>query len=193
MRRIPLVVLLGLLVAACDPSAPTGGASSSSGEDRKLSAKEARYVEAGRPFADAVVKQDYAAAYSMISSHLKPLMSLDDLTVAINQAHADYFTPHHADPPYVVEMDPKALAGEVDTSQDKTSQAIDRMSIERYVGTVSEVIAPEIRRASVTVAFYDKDKEDMDVRSYYLTFLLVEDEGQLKVGHFFFRWHDMLD
>lgn len=189
MKIVPSIALffVMLLMSAC------GGGESAADDENFENAEEARYAKEGRPFAQAIAKQDFAAAYAMLSSHAKARMSLAEFKAFHIEAHAEYFVPFAADKAYVVETDSHILSGEVDPTGDRTDQAIDRISIERYVDDVPDNVPKFIRRAALAAPFYDKDKNDLDARACYLTFLLVEDEGKLKVAHFFYRWHDMLD
>lgn len=189
MKIVPFLGLLFvmLLMSAC------GGGESVADDETFENPEEARYAKEGRPFAMAIFKQDFAAAYAMLSSHAKARMSPEEFKAFHVEAHEEHFVPFAADKAYVVETDSHILSGEVDPAGDRTDQAIDRISIERYVGEVPDDVPKFIRRAALAAPFYDKDKDDVDARACYLTFLLVEDEGKLKVAHFFYRWHDMLD
>ena len=192
MKIVPFfsLILVILLMSACGGG---GSAGHEENDETFENAEEARYAKEGRPFAQAVAKQDFDAAYAMLSSHARSRMTSAEFKAIHLKAHADFFVPLAADKAYVVETDSHILSGEVDPAGDRTDQAIDRISIERYVGDVPDNVPKFIRRAALAAPFYDKDKDDVDARACYLTFLLVEDEGKLKVAHFFYRWHDMLD
>lgn len=182
------VVAVGLV--GCDPL----GNSTAEDDEEFESAEEKRYAQAGRPFAEAIARGDYPAAYAMLSSHAKARVTPEAFAAEHDAARAEYFVPAASDPAYVLETDPLLLAGQIDPTADQIDQAFARVDIARTIGDVPADVPTDIRKAALSAPLYDvADPDEAEARCAYLTYLLVEENGQLAVAHWFYRWHDMLD
>jgi hypothetical protein len=187
---IPAVLLLAVLPSACS-------------SDKKASdtadptADEARYVAAARPFMESLVAQDHAKAYGFGSSHLRERMTLDAFTQKNREAYASLGTPLRLADGVSAETDPAILVGAAHaTGDDELEKAANRMLAEVALGDLPESIPASIRKASVTahvVTAKAEDAEEGEDPFYVLTVVLVDDAGQLRVGHYFFRAASMLD
>jgi len=186
MKRLLPLLLLALLPTGCDNSA-------ASDIDSFDSPEEAAYAKAGRPFAQAIFKGDYDRAYDMLSSHARDRFTREEFRRFHENAHAEYFKPVNAEPARVVETSPYILSGEPEPGGDAMSRKIDLITYDRYVGEVPDYIPKHIRVASLSATFYDDDPHADDVRACFLTYLLVEDGGELRVANCFYRWPDVWD
>lgn len=185
-RRIA-ILLSAALAAACGSerkaAAPPGGGD----------ADEARYVAAARPFLQALVDQDHAKAYGLTSSHLRASVSLDAFTQKNRDAYASLGTPIRLGDSSA-ETDPAVLVGSAHaTGDDELEKAANRLLADVAVGDMPDTIPAAIRKASVTANVVYGKGEDGEDPFYILTAVLVEDAGQLRVGHYFFRAATMLD
>lgn len=129
----------------------------------KASPEEKKYLQAARPFVDAIVKRDYTKAHGLLSPHATARMSLnqflpaqDDAQFAQNEANvmmevsaekfielmgqveAHYGTPRSSKGLYVHNLDPKVLSGE--------GEALDSMFA---IGGMPKSTPMDIRRASL--------------------------------------------
>lgn len=194
MKNLMILAMLTLVcVVACDRPASKSVPAEEANEGTFDSPQEKTYTLAGRPFAEAIAKQDYAAAYQMLHPVVKRRLTLAQFIAAHNQARVDYFVPASTEKAYVAETDPAILSGRVDPKAEQIDKASAAMAIARQVGDVPSDIPIAIRRAALTAALYDRDPEDSDCRCAYLNYLLVEENGQYSIAHWFYRWHDMLD
>lgn len=194
MRLLWAVLTLSLCISftACDRGDSAAGYDED--EEEYETPEERRYAKAGQPFAAAIAKGDFDAAYAMLSSHAQARYTPQAFRAAHKQARAEYFVPLSSEPAYVLETDPNLLAGRPNPDGDEMDQAFDKITIQRDVGDVPADVPESIRRASLSAAFYDvANPDEAEARCCFLTFLLVEEAGELKVAHWFYRWYDMLD
>jgi hypothetical protein len=191
MRRpgIPTVLLLTALASACSSekkaSAPAGDAT----------AEEARAVAAARPFMEALVAQDHAKAYALTSSHLRARLTQEAFAQKNREAYASLGSPLRLDN-LGAEVDPAVLGGAVNASgSDELEKQANRLLAQVALGDIPDSVPPAVRRASVSgnVVFGKAEDEDGTDPFYVLTAVLVDDAGQLRVGHYFFREASMLD
>ena len=187
IRRASLL-LLAVLAAACTSgkkaAAPVAGA-----------VDEARAIAAARPFMEALVAQDHAKAYGLTSSHLRAALTQDAFAQKNRAAYASLGTPLRLDE-LGAEVDPAVLAGpENPTGSDELEKAANRVLAQVALGDIPAAIPASARKASVSanVVFGKAEDEDGTDPFYVLTVVLVEDAGQLLVGHYFFREATMLD
>lgn len=182
------IVLSAALAAAC--GSEKKAATPPAGSD----ADEARYVAAARPFLQALVEQDHARAYGFVSSHLRAVMPLEAFTRSNREAFADLGTPIRLDEGISAETDPAVLVGPVHaTGDDELEKTANRLLADAAVGTMPDSIPASIRKASVTAHVVYGKGEEGDDPFYVLTAVLVDDGGQLRVGHYFFRAATSLD
>jgi hypothetical protein len=189
-RAIPAVLLLAALPSACSSgkkAAETGDATTD----------EARYVAAARPFLQALVDQDHAKAYSLLSSGAQARLTVDAFTQGNRAAYASLGTPLRLADGVSAETDPAILAGAASaTGDDDLEAAANRLLADAALGDTPEWIPASIRRASVTAQVLFAPGEEVSEGEepfFVLTALLVDDAGQLRVGHHFFREATMLD
>ena len=193
MRLAPIhrgaVLLLAALAAGC-------------GSEKKASAPavagatdEAGAIAAARPFMEALVAQDHAKAYGFTSSHLRAGMTQDAFTQRNRAAYTSFGSPLRlAD--LGAEVDPAVLAGpESPAGDDELEKAANRVLAQVALGDIPASVPSSIRKASVSgnVVFGKAEDEEGTDPFYVLTVVLVEDAGQLLVGHYFFREASMLD
>jgi len=186
IRRASL--LLAVLAAACTSgkktAAPAAGA-----------VDEARAIAAARPFMEALVAQDHAKAYGLTSSYLRATLTQDAFAQKNRAAYASLGTPLRLDE-LGAEVDPAVLAGpENPTGSDELEKAANRVLAQVALGDIPAAIPASVRKASVSanLVFGKAEDEDGTDPFYVLTVVLVEDAGQLLVGHYFFREASMLD
>lgn len=135
--------------------------------DEDASPEEKKYLEAGKPFLLALAKRDYSQAYSLLSSHAKSRMSInqfvapeDETQLKTNAEHpmedvtaeqfaeqvrgveAKFGKPRKPENLHVQSMDPKILAGQV-------TEPMDRLDVMFSIGMMPESIPADIRRASL--------------------------------------------
>lgn len=187
---IPAVLLLAALPSACSSerkTEDTGGAT----------AEEARYVAAARPFMEALVAQDHAKAYGLMSSHAKARLTIDAFTQKNRAAYAAFGTPLRLADGVAAETDAAVLGGSADAvGEDELEKAATRLLADLALGDTPEWIPASIRRASVTAQVLFAPGEEVSEGEepfFVLTAVLVDDAGQLRVGHHFFREATMLD
>lgn len=194
MKTLIFMAMVALLcVGGCDRSSSTSSSSGEAEAETFESPQVADYTRAGRPFAQAIFKKDYAAAYQMLHPLVRQRFTLAQFTAVQEKARTDFFAPASAEKAYVSETDPAILSGRVDPKAEKSDQVVAAMEIARLLGNVPDYVPVANRRAVLTAALYDRDPEDVDCRCIYLNYLLVEDHGQYSIAHWFYRWHDMLD
>lgn len=193
MRRarlfgIPLA-LVAALTSACSSEKKTAPAATGD-----ASADEARAVAAARPFLEALVAQDHAKAYGFASSHLRARLTQEAFAQKNREAHASLGTPIRLDN-VGAEVDPVILAGG-QTGDDELDKAANRLLAATAIGDIPDSVPVSVRRASVSgnVVFgKSEDGEEGTDPFYVVTAVLVDDGGQLRVGHYFFRAASMLD
>lgn len=193
MRLAPIrrgaVLVLAALACACSSEKKTSAPAAAGPPD------EARAVAAARPFMEALVAQDHAKAYGFTSSHLRAGTTQDAFTQRNRAAYASFGLPVRlAD--LGAEVDPAVLAGpENPTGDDELEKAANRVLAQVALGDIPASVPASARRASVSgkVVFGKADDEEGTDPFYVLTVVLVEDAGQLLVGHYFFREASMLD
>ncbi|MET0556982.1 MAG: hypothetical protein ABW221_28335 [Vicinamibacteria bacterium] len=193
MRLAPIrrgsVLLLAALAAACGTEKKTAAPAAGGAPH------EARAIAAARPFMEALVAQDQAKAYGFTSSHLRAAMTQDAFTQKNRAAYASLGTPLRLDN-LGAEVDPAVLAGpENPTGDDELEKAANRVLAHVALGDIPASVPASVRRASVSgnVVFGKSEDEEGTDPFYVLTVVLVEDAGQLLVGHYFFREASMLD
>jgi hypothetical protein len=188
-RRAALLLFLATLAAACSSEKQTPSPAGGGAPD------EARAIAAARPFMEALVAQDHAKAYGFTSSHLRAATTQDAFAQKNGAAYASLGSPLRlAD--LGAEVDPAVLAGaENPTTDDALEAAADRVLAQAALGDIPASVPASIRRASVSgnVVFGKAEGEEGTDPFYVLTVVLVEDAGQLLVGHYFFREASMLD
>jgi hypothetical protein len=192
MRRpgIPAALLLAVLASACSSDKKT---SATAGDG---TADEAGAVAAARPFMEALVAQDHAKAYALTSSHLRARLTQEAFTQKNREAYTSLGTPLRLDN-LGAEVDPAVLGGPDNaTGDDELEKQANRLLAQVALGDIPDSVPPAVRRASVSgnVVFGNaEDGEEGEDPFYVLTVVLVDDAGQLRVGHHFFRAASMLD
>jgi len=192
MRRapIPAVLLLAVLPSACSSDRKAA-------DTADTTADEARYVAAARPFMEALVAQDQAKAYSLMSSHAKARLTIDAFTQKNREAYAKLGTPLRLADGVSAETDPEILVGSAQaTGDDELEKAANRLLADVALGDTPEWIPASIRKASVTAHVLFAPGEEVSEGEepfFVLTAVLVDDAGQLRIGHHFFREATMLD
>jgi len=177
-RTFVAAVCLTLAVAGCskkdDAAAPPSTENKKPAVDEQsdangktLTPDEKRYVEAAKPFVQAMADRKYDKAYAMLSSYAKARMSLsqfvppgDDATAKQNEenplhdisvekfaelmkpAEARYGTPHAIRELYLFSSDPKALAPE-------KREGLDALDAMFAIGMMPDTVPKELRRASL--------------------------------------------
>jgi hypothetical protein len=186
--RVPAVLLLAVLFAACSSDRKSSDAGDTTAE-------EARYVAAARPFMDALVAQDHAKAYGLTSSHLRALLTQEAFAQKNRAAYASLGTPLRLDN-LGAEVDPAVLGGAANaTGDDELEKQANQLLAHVALGDIPDSVPPSVRKASVSahVVFGKAEDEDGTDPFFVLTAVLVDDGGQLRVGHYFFREATMLD
>lgn len=210
-RRWMALFLLILPAAGCKPiaepviqvDAEVEEESGPADERQFESADDRRYALFADDFAKALAAKNYEATWKLGSSHLRERMSPQDLAAAEEKELAKYGQPTKALPATSVTSDREELRNPADVTD-----AIDRIGVARSVGDIPASVPVELRRASVQIDILrdpktipgfqaepqDKESADEDeAPRSYLTVVLVEENGQLGVAHYWHRWPDMLD
>jgi hypothetical protein len=187
--------LMPVILCACGKSGTdSSGSAGDSEKEEHYSKDEKPFVAAAQPFMAALVKQDHAAAYALLSSHAKAAMTLEQFTAANNKSFTELGTPISLGDIYGIETDKDVLAGpDHVTGADNVEKGVNRLLAFDAVGTMPDSIPAAIRRASIKGDIvFGKEKEG-DELSYIVTVVLVDDGGKLRVGHYWFRNRTMLD
>jgi hypothetical protein len=163
-----LLVIVALAVQGCSQKSDVADAKAASDADTdEISAKDRPYVDAARPFAEAVAARDYKKAYGYLSSHAKAQMSpsqfvapTDDKTekknnaaVSVNPTPEEFARlmgateKEYGQPAKVAELnvfstDPVALSGKGKSMEEK----LDAMFA---IGMMPDSIPITIRKASL--------------------------------------------
>jgi len=166
IKSIVLIVLAGLWVtlSSCRERAEAEvNARKGESEEEKVSPQERKFIEAGRPFVNAIAARQYETAYGLLSSHARARMSVNQFVAAMddnqykrNEANAltnvklaeftnwmakveaEHGLPTAVKTIYVFSMDPVALSGR--------GEALDSMFA---IGAMPKSVPFDIRRASL--------------------------------------------
>ena len=166
IKCIVLALLAGLSVtlSSCRERAEMGvNARRNENEQEKISPQERKFIEAGRPFVNAIAARNYEEAYGLLSSHARARMSVnqfvaaeDDKQYQRNEAkalsniklaeftnwmakvEAEHGAPVAVKTIFVFSMDAAALCGR--------GEALDSMFA---IGAMPKSIPFDIRRASL--------------------------------------------
>lgn len=237
--RITLLTLAIALLAGCSGSSnpseeqdarPSDADAAAAAADEDVSPEERKYLEAGRPFFEALAKSDHSQAYALLSSHATSRMSVnqflapeDEAQLKANEEHpmenvtaeqfaeqvrgveAKFGKPRKADNLHVQSLDPKILSGQA-------TEPMDKLDIMFSIGMMPDSVPADIRRASLRGSIRTEwNPEDLKAAAQQLNsteeevlkneegpyfnikYVLVEEEGVLKVGYFEFLPPSMLD
>jgi hypothetical protein len=186
------------------------------------SPEEERYCKLADQFAQKLISGDFAAAYEMSSSHVKAAATLEQFTEKRKAEVAQFGKILKFDQAYGAEFDANLLRGpkHVAVSSDPLDAGITKLEAARAVGDIPDAIPFAARKAAIEISMYsdpppqpgeqlpgdqgqagvqDRGEEaeaamdDFGDPNCYLHVVIVDDGGQLKVGHFFLRWTDILD
>jgi hypothetical protein len=166
IKSMTLVALAGVLMtlASCHRRAETRAlAREKESSEAKVSPQERKFIEAGRPFVNAIAVRKYEEAYGLLSSHARARMSVNQFVPAMddnqyrrNEANAltniklaefmNWMTKveaEHGQPTavkniHVFSMDPAALSGR--------GEALDSLFA---IGAMPKSVPVDIRRASL--------------------------------------------
>ena len=207
-RWIAVASLLVALIGGCNQAATSDeededGATAAADEREFESADERRYALFADQFAAAVAQKDYPAAWKLGSSHLRSRTTAEQFAQTEQESLAKFGQPVKALPAGAVYSKREELLNPADVPD-----PVDRLIVVRAVGETPATVPVDLRRASVqvdilrdpkTVPGYTADDdaktppdEDEAPRSY-LTVVLVEENGELGVAHYWHRWPDVLD
>lgn len=220
--RLLMACLVGLLgLAGCDDlmqpvgssKSSSGSASSSDDESAHWTAAEKAYAKVAAEFAGAMAKGDHAAAHALGASYFKSAFPDAAALAKAEVATFEKFgkptgTFHVAS----VNTDQEDLLGpdhEV-PGEEPLDANIRKLGAHRAVGDIPASVPKVVRRASVvvevvrdprTIPDFDKKSrgekaEDLKPEEYprsYLTIVIVEEDGQPRIGYHFHRWPDILD
>jgi hypothetical protein len=184
--------------------------------------EERRFIEAGKPFVRAVAQNRPEAAYAELSSHARRRMiraqfgggdpqqdrrqaeEFKDVTpeqfaALFAQVVQQFGTPYKVGSLSVTETDPKLLSG-------KVTNAEDRLAVMINIGAMPDSVPAAIRRAALRAQIQTrpapnagkaprrKDADEDDEGPYFnVKYVLVEEDGKLKVGYFEFFPPSILD
>ncbi|HYG74748.1 MAG TPA: hypothetical protein VEK08_07075 [Planctomycetota bacterium] len=184
-------------------------------DDEWSSPEEKKYAQWSNDFTALLVKQDYAAAYALCSSHLRAQMTQAEFESAQQKLRKEFGTPLKIKPVFSVNTEKEELAGpnykppkkpNADSDLDpKVEEGIRKMVALDAVGTLPDSVPLDIRRASVrSEVVLDPATLPANVRPAgkpapdeeyicLLTMVLVEENGQLRVAHLWQRWPNILD
>lgn len=180
------LVLLAVVSSACGSPEQAAPA---------VSADETRYLEAARPFMQALVAQDQGKAYGLASTHLRAQLTQDEFTRKNREAYDTLGAPLALED-LSAETDPDVLVGAAHAGGDDAGdRAANVVLAQIAVGDMPDDIPASVRKASVSgrVVYKKASSADEEDASYVLTVVLVDDGGALRVGHHFFRAATMLD
>jgi hypothetical protein len=166
-----------------------------------------RYCQFADRFARLLVDEKYDDAYALCCDDLRKLVTKEQFADARRKDRAKFGTPRKCPPSSAAETDRNILRGpeDVKAEGDRLSQGIDKISAARAVGDMPRSIPFDIRRAGVQIDLeidprtVSKEETkgaelDADDEVYsYLHVVVVEEKGELKVGHVWQRWPDILD
>jgi hypothetical protein len=199
--------------------------------DKDAKPDERQYLVAAKPFFVAIASQQYAEAYSLLSSHAKARMSLNQFAPAEERAdfqrnesnplinvtakqfaelmkyvEAAHGTPRAPKMLHVFSTDPDVL----NRRSNEQFGAVDSMFA---IGAMPDSIPADIRRASLRgqirtqlspqelekaanaegISVEELQKDENFDPYFNLKLVLVEEDGQLKVGYFEFLPPSMMD
>lgn len=195
MRRGPTVGRTAALLVLAVLSAACGSEKKKEAGPAGAATDEARALAAARPFLDAIAVQDHAKAYGLAAGQLRALLTLEAFAQKNRAAFAAFGTPLRIDA-LGADTDPALLAGAANaTGDDELEKAANRVLSEVALGDTPDSLPASIRRASVSanVVFGKAEEPDGTDPFYVLTVVLVDDAGEWRVGHHFFREATMLD
>lgn len=131
---------------------------------------EVSYEKVASQFGEALMNQDYSAAYALSSSHLKNRMSYADFEADCKAARSEF------GPVLRVES-------EVNSTDPKTFADDDEI-------VPSDIPADAVRAWVITTLALEMDDRGDVERCYDYWLVLVEEEGQTRVGHYYHDWCD---
>lgn len=208
--RIALALAVLGVVVSCDqssgPAAHSGGSASTF-----ATGVEEQCARTADAFAAALVRGDYPAAHALCSSHLRSRLSAEQIAEAERRSIAEFGKPTKVHPTEYVNTEADELAGprhEV-PGEDALDAAIRKISAQRAVGDIPDAVPVSIRRGSIvvevtrdprTIPNFEADTgvsidqlTGDDMPHSYLTMVLVEEDGQMRVAHYWHRWPDIGD
>ena len=234
-------ILLPVLLTSCGKKGQDGGTAAGEEKtaheneddflDKDAKPDERKYLVAAKPFFIAIANQQYAEAYTLLSSYAKVRMSLNQFTPAEERAE---FTRNESDPltnvtaeqfadlmKYVEAAHGTPRAPKMLHVFSTDADVLNRRSAEQFgavdsmfaIGAMPDSIPGDIRRASLRGQIHtelspeevekaanaqgisvDELKKDENFDPYFnLKVVLVEEDGQLKVGYFEFLPPSMMD
>ena len=131
---------------------------------------EASYTKIASQFGEALMNQDYSAAYALSSSHLKNRMSFADFEADCKAARSEYGP--------VVKVE-----AEVNSTDPKTFADDEEI-------VPSDIPPDAVRAWTITTFALEVDAQGNIDRCYDYWLVLVQEEGQTRVGHFYHDWCD---
>lgn len=131
---------------------------------------EASYEKKALRFGEAIMNQDYSAAYTLASSHLKNRMSYADFEADCKAARAEYGPVIRVEAS-VNSTDPKTFADDKEI-------------------VPSDIPQDAVRAWTVITLALEVDGQGEIERCYDYWAILVEEEGETRVGSFYHDWCD---
>src|ERR1051325_2273653 len=112
VRIVFVGFLMPVILCACAKSGTdSSGSARDSEKEERYSKDEKPFVAAAQPFMAALVKQDHAAAYALLSSHTKNAMTLKQFIAPNNKSFSELGTPISLGDIYGIETDKDVLVG----------------------------------------------------------------------------------
>lgn len=164
--------------------------------DKSTTPEEREYIEAGRPFLEAIANEQFGVAYGMLSSHAKARMSLNQFIAPDDEAEAarnekepladvsaedflqlmrgvvsKYGSPTKPISLYVQETDPEILSGKVKNREDQ-------IDVVFAIGAMPQSVPADIRRASLRGQIQTKLTPEDIAKEYDMTAAEVEADGE---------------
>lgn len=199
--------------------------------DKDAKPDERKYLAAAKPFFVAIANRKYADAYTLLSSHAKARMSLNQFTPSEDQAT---FQQYESNPYANVTAEqfaylmqyveaargapraPKMLSvfsTDADVLNRRSKEQFGAMDSMFAIGAMPDWIPADIRRASLRGQIHtelspqelqrvaqtqgirvEELKKDENFDPYFnLKVVLVEEDGQLRVGYFEFLPRSIMD
>ena len=205
------------------PKAAGNGNAEVETEDEDLSAEDKKMMAAAKPFLQAIAGNKFETAYEHLSTHAKKRMfdyqfsigddenprrkptefkdvSAEKFAELLQQFAKPFGRPARIQHYYVSTRDPNELSGVAKSNLEKFDQMIN-------IGNMPADIPASIRKAALRAQIGtevekkkrkrkqedDEETDDGEGPYFNLKFVLVEEEGKLKVGYFEFFGPTMLD
>jgi hypothetical protein len=168
--------------------------------------EEKHSAQWGDRFIALWMKEDYVQLYQLCGTHIQQTSTLDQFTEQWKAEREKYGKAFRADRMRGVTGEKEILAGPNATvpNEDQLDKVGRVLVSADAVGDIPDSIPVDIRKASVrceihvdpkTIPQMEGDpKIDPNEEAYYfLTLVTVEEQGQVRAGHFWLRWPGMLD